>query len=97
MEILEDNKEKFGIDFVENKKILNQISIVCSKGLKNEVAGYITKFRNREIREKEEQLLKENQMEKEETTTDDQPITTNDEETLPKLEITSQDETKEFS
>jgi hypothetical protein len=36
-------------------------------------------------------------MEQEETTTDDQPITTNDEETLPKLEITSQDETKEFS
>ena len=65
MEILEDNKEKFGIDFLANKKVLNEISIVRSKGLKNELAGYITKFIKREIREKEEQLEKEKQMEHE--------------------------------
>ena len=97
MEILEDNKEKFGIDFLANKKVLNEISIVRSKGLKNELAGCITKFIKREIREKEEQLLKENQIEQEESTPDVQSIPTNDEETLPELEIISQDETEESS
>ena len=65
LEILEIDKEKFGIDFKENKKILDTISIIRSKGLKNELAGYITKFIKREIREKEEQLEKEKQMEHE--------------------------------
>ena len=65
LEILEIDKEKFGTDFRENKKILDTISIIRSKGLKNELAGYITKFIKREIREKEEQLEKEKQMEHE--------------------------------
>ena len=41
-EVLNDHKAKFGEDFTENKKALNQISIIRSKGLKNKVAGYIT-------------------------------------------------------
>ena len=45
------HKSKFGEDFVDNKKILDQVSIVRSKGLKNEVAGYITKFIKKEVRE----------------------------------------------
>ena len=64
MEILEDYKEKFGTDFAENKKVLEGISIVRSKELKNELAGFITKFIKREIREKkekEEQLANEAQ------------------------------------
>ena len=48
LEVLKDHKDKFGIDFRENKKILDEISIVRSKGLKNEIAGYITKFIKRE-------------------------------------------------
>ena len=36
---------------VENKKALNEIAIVRSKGLKNKVAGYITRFIKKEIRE----------------------------------------------
>ncbi len=43
-EVLNDHKTKFGEDFTENKKALNQISIIRSKGLKNKVAGYITRF-----------------------------------------------------
>lgn len=39
---------KFTGDFAENKKILEQISIIRSKGLKNEIAGYITKYIKRE-------------------------------------------------
>ena len=68
MEILEEHKDKFGTDFGENKKILDGISIVRSKGLKNELAGFITKFIKRELREKkekEEQLQKEAQVTKE--------------------------------
>ena len=51
-EVLDEHKSKFGEDFVENKKALNQISIVRSKGLKNKVAGYITRFNKKQIREK---------------------------------------------
>jgi len=50
-EVLDGHKSKFGEDFADNKKILDQISIIRSKGLKNEVAGYITKFIKKEIRE----------------------------------------------
>ena len=50
-EVLGDHKSKFGEDFADNKKILDQISIIRSKCLKNEVAGYITKFIKKEIRE----------------------------------------------
>jgi len=50
-EVLDENKSQFGVDFADNKKILNQISIIRSKTLKNKIAGYITKFIKREIRE----------------------------------------------
>lgn len=50
-EVLDEHKSKFGVDFADNKKALNQISIIRSKGLKNEIAGYITKFIKKEIRE----------------------------------------------
>ena len=50
-EVLDAHKSKFGEDFVENKKALNEIAIVRSKGLKNKVAGYITRFIKKEIRE----------------------------------------------
>ena len=50
-EVLTDHKSKFGEDFVENKKALNQVSIIRSKGLKNKVAGYITRFIKKQIRE----------------------------------------------
>jgi small subunit ribosomal protein S17e len=49
--VLVDHKSKFGEDFANNKKALDQISIIRSKGLKNEIAGYITKFIKKEIRE----------------------------------------------
>lgn len=61
MDILAVHKEKFGTDFKENKKILNQVSVVRSKVLKNELAGYITKFIKHEIaqqKEKEEKATR---------------------------------------
>ena len=50
-EVLDEHKSKFSEDFVENKKALNQISIIRSKGLKNKIAGYITRFIKKQIRE----------------------------------------------
>jgi small subunit ribosomal protein S17e len=58
-EALEDHKSKFGEDFAENKKVLNQICIVRSKSLKNEITGYITRLikkENREAKSKRERI-----------------------------------------
>ena len=52
-EVLDKHKSKFGEDFADNKKSLDEVAIVRSKGLKNEVAGYITKFIKKEKREAE--------------------------------------------
>ena len=54
MEVLALYKSKFGTDFVQNKKALDEISIIRSKGLKNELAGYITTYIRREIEEQKE-------------------------------------------
>ena len=48
---MDNHKSKFGEDFADNKKVLDQVSIVRSKGLKNEIAGYITNYIKKEIRE----------------------------------------------
>ncbi len=50
-EVLDEHKSKFGEDFTDNKKALDEISIIRSKSLKNKIAGYITKFIKKEIRE----------------------------------------------
>jgi len=76
MEVLKDNKDMFGINFDENKQALNNISIITSKMLKNEFAGYITKFIKNELRNKtektesvenEEQLLEDTESTKDES------------------------------
>jgi len=54
MEVLKDNKAMFGVDFDENKEVLNKISTITSKILKNELAGYITKFIKNELRNEKE-------------------------------------------
>jgi len=48
---MDQHKSKFGEDFANNKKSLDEVSIIRSKSLKNKVAGYITKFIKRENRE----------------------------------------------
>ncbi len=48
-QVLEKYHDKFTTDFAENKKTLTQLAIVRSKGLKNEMAGYITKHIKREV------------------------------------------------
>lgn len=54
-DLLTTYKEKFGTDFRENKKALDEIAIVRSKGLKNEIAGFITAYLRRELEEQKEE------------------------------------------
>ena len=54
MEVFKDHKDKFGINFDENKEVLNNISTITSKMLKNELAGYITKSIKNELRSETE-------------------------------------------
>jgi small subunit ribosomal protein S17e len=41
-ELLQKYPDKFGLEFDANKKSLNDLAIVRSKVLRNELAGYIT-------------------------------------------------------
>lgn len=97
MEILETYKEKFGIDFRENKKIIDDIAIVRSKGLKNQLAGFITRFIKREIRQNEEKLAKEAKSGNEERTSEEQSASTNQEEPLEVTETVSENKSEESS
>ena len=76
MKVLKDNKDKFGINFDENKEILNNISIIRSKILKNELAGYITKLIKNELRikaEKTKSAENEEQLSEDTEATSDEP------------------------
>jgi len=52
MKVLQDHKEKFGVDFAKNKLVLNDTCKISSKTLKNKLAGYITKFIKNEFNAK---------------------------------------------
>lgn len=41
-ELLEKYPNKFGLEFDANKKALNEVAVIKSKVLRNELAGYIT-------------------------------------------------------
>ena len=41
-ELLQNYPDRFGLEFDSNKKALNDLAIVRSKVLRNELAGYIT-------------------------------------------------------
>jgi small subunit ribosomal protein S17e len=53
-ELMTAYKGKFGVDFKQNKKMLDEVAIVRSKGLKNEIAGYIATHLKRELEEQKE-------------------------------------------
>ena len=82
-EVLDAYKSKFGEDFADNKKALDQISIIRSKGLKNEVAGYITKFIKKEIREEQEKQSQISVTKVEETIEEKVPRPEAQQETVP--------------
>lgn len=41
-ELLQKHPDRFGLEFDANKKALNDLALVRSKVLRNELAGYIT-------------------------------------------------------
>jgi small subunit ribosomal protein S17e len=41
-DLLQKHPDKFGLEFDANKKSLNELAVVRSKVLRNELAGYIT-------------------------------------------------------
>ena len=71
MDILKNNGSIFGVDFDENKKLLNEITIVRSKSLKNQIAGYITNLIKKQMISNE---AKENSQSKEESTVSDESL-----------------------
>ena len=61
-EVLNEYSERFGTDFSTNKQTLNEISVIRSKGLKNEIAGYITKMLQRQSKfEERKQMIIDNE------------------------------------
>ena len=67
-EVMNEYSERFGTDFFTNKQSLNEISIVRSKGLKNKIAGYITKMLQRQAKfEERKQMIIENEKKSQET------------------------------
>ncbi len=52
-ELFQKHPEKFGLEFDANKKALNDLAIVRSKVIRNELAGYITShLRKQAVQEK---------------------------------------------
>lgn len=62
-ELMATYKGEFGTDFKKNKTLLNEVAIVRSKGLKNEIAGYITTHLKRELEEQKEKEARADQPE----------------------------------
>ena len=63
-EILNEYQDKFGTDFVTNKQFLNEVSIIRSKGLKNKIAGYITKIlqRKQKFEDRKQELIENDKL-----------------------------------
>ena len=85
MQVLQRHKDKFTADLAENKKLLDQLAVVRSKGLKNEMAGYITKFVKRESDSKalKEEIEEEEQVEEVEAETQAEAQEETAEESIP--------------
>lgn len=108
-EVLNEHQSKFGEDFADNKKVLDQVSIIRSKGLKNEVAGYITKYIKKQIREEKakqaqraESIQNESVSEEEsdfdetvDTTSESQEITIDSNEAVTEPESTESEKSSE--
>lgn len=51
--------DKFSADYEKNKKVLSELAVFRSKSLRNEVAGYITRYfklKEEEVKEEEPQV-----------------------------------------
>jgi small subunit ribosomal protein S17e len=67
-ELLQKHPNKFGVEFDANKKALNELAVVRSKVLRNELAGYITAhLRKQAAQEKASMAAAEEETEEQES------------------------------
>ena len=55
-ELLNRYPDKFNVDFQQNKKIIAEIAKVRSKELRNQIAGYIATYINKQTREQNKKI-----------------------------------------
>ena len=55
-ELLNRYPDKFNVDFQQNKKIIDDIAKVRSKELRNQIAGYIASYINKQTREQNKKI-----------------------------------------
>jgi small subunit ribosomal protein S17e len=55
-ELLNRYQDKFNVDFEQNKKIIDDIAIVRSKELRNQIAGYIASYVNKQMKEQNKKI-----------------------------------------
>ena len=51
IELLNRYPDKFNVDFQQNKKTIDEIAKVRSKELRNQIAGYIASYINKQTKE----------------------------------------------
>ena len=92
--ILNEYQDKFDTDFSNNKKHLNEISIIRSKSLKNKIAGYITKIlqRQQKFEERKQQII---DSEKEESARNNSKAKMSEPPQEPVPEVTSESNSEE--
>lgn len=55
-ELLTRYPDKFNVDFQQNKKIIDEIAKVNSKELRNQIAGYIASYINKQTKEQNKKI-----------------------------------------
>jgi small subunit ribosomal protein S17e len=55
-EVLNRYPDKFNVDFQQNKKIIDEIAKVKSKELRNQIAGYIASYINKQTKEQNKKI-----------------------------------------
>jgi small subunit ribosomal protein S17e len=94
MQVLNQHKDEFTTDFAKNKQILEKFAIVRSKGLKNEMAGYITKHVKRDLDSKAQKLQKEERRARQEES-EEQVEGQMDDSDVEQIDVESSDDSQE--
>lgn len=55
-ELLNRYPDKFNVDFQQNKKTIDEIAKVRSKELRNQIAGYIASYINKQTKEQNKKI-----------------------------------------
>jgi small subunit ribosomal protein S17e len=55
-ELLNKYPNKFNVDFQQNKKVIEEIATVRSKELRNQIAGYIASYINKQAKEQNKKI-----------------------------------------